>query len=61
VIPGADVKIQNTGTGETVNVVTAVDGGFNAVALNARCRRVEPAQRWSQPPFFANFSAWRLV
>jgi len=33
VIPGADVKIQNTGTGETVNVVTAVDGGFAASSL----------------------------
>src|SRR6266436_3821800 len=33
VIPGADVKIQNTGTGETVNVVTAIDGGFAAPSL----------------------------
>jgi len=33
VIPGADVKIQNTGTGETVNVVTAIDGGFTASSL----------------------------
>ncbi|MBI3401311.1 MAG: carboxypeptidase regulatory-like domain-containing protein [Acidobacteria bacterium] len=33
VIPGADVKIQNNGTGETVNVVTAIDGGFTASSL----------------------------
>src|SRR5437899_3356018 len=33
VIPGADVKIQNTGTGETVNVVTAIDGAFTASSL----------------------------
>jgi carboxypeptidase family protein/TonB-dependent receptor-like protein len=33
VIPGADVKIQNTGTGETVNLVTAIDGAFTASSL----------------------------
>src|SRR4051812_13573007 len=33
VIPGANVKIRNNGTGEEVNTVTASDGGFTAPSL----------------------------
>src|SRR5262245_46166478 len=33
VIPGADVKIKNNGTGEEHNAVTASDGGFNVPSL----------------------------
>jgi hypothetical protein len=33
VIPGADVKIRNTGTGSENNVVTASDGGFSIPSL----------------------------
>src|SRR6266516_4216554 len=33
VIPGADVKIKNNGTGEEFNVVTGSDGGFNVASL----------------------------
>src|SRR4051812_3952500 len=33
VIPGANVKIKNNGTGEEVNTVTASDGGFAAPSL----------------------------
>jgi hypothetical protein len=34
VIPGANVKIRNNGTGEEVNTVSASDGGFNAPSLS---------------------------
>src|SRR5437763_3600550 len=33
VIPGADVKIKNNGTGEEQNTVTASDGGFSVQSL----------------------------
>jgi hypothetical protein len=33
VIPGANVKIKNNGTGEEVNTVSGSDGGFNAASL----------------------------
>ena len=34
VIPGANVKIRNNGTGEEVNTVSGSDGGFNAPSLS---------------------------
>src|SRR5881296_106832 len=34
VIPGANVKIRNNGTGEEVNTVSASDGGFSAPSLS---------------------------
>ncbi len=34
VIPGANVKIRNNGTGEEVNTVTGSDGGFQAASLS---------------------------
>ena len=36
VIPGADVKVKNNGTGAEVNAVTGSDGGFNVAVA---CRR----------------------
>ena len=33
VIPGADVKIKNNGTGAEYNTVTASDGGFSIPSL----------------------------
>ena len=33
VIPGANVKIRNNGTGEEVNTVSGSDGGFSAASL----------------------------
>src|SRR2546425_10919210 len=33
VIPGADVKIKNTATGEEFSAVTSRDGGFNVASL----------------------------
>ena len=33
VIPGADVKVKNTGTGAEVNTVTGSDGGFTVPSL----------------------------
>src|SRR3954453_18305926 len=33
VIPGANVKIRNNGTGEEVNTISASDGGFSAPSL----------------------------
>src|SRR4051812_45092357 len=33
VIPGANVEIKNTGTGETKNAVTGSDGGFAVASL----------------------------
>ena len=34
VIPGANVKIRNNGTGEEVNTISASDGGFSAPSLS---------------------------
>src|ERR1700704_3128065 len=34
VIPGANVKIRNNGTGEEVNTVSGTDGGFSAPSLS---------------------------
>ena len=34
VIPGANVKIRNNGTGEEVNTVSGSDGGFSAPSLS---------------------------
>src|SRR5258707_6665365 len=33
VIPGANVKIRNNGTGEEVNTISGTDGGFTAPSL----------------------------